>query len=308
MDAFYHAAAQLPGTLAQPLSAVEGKTAQRITEIRMRSGRPVALSVPNGTYFIRRNGAVTEQAEADSLTVSHKEMQSCFQALCGYSMHSFAGSIASGFVPLPGGHRAGICGTAYTDSDGTFTLKNITSINLRIARIRTPKPDTRLTAILRGDSIGLILAGAPGSGKTTLLRMAASELSLMGRNVAIVDERCEIAPVGASGFYEPMPLHCDVLSGYPRHIGMQHALRALAPDVLLCDEVGALDEMEAIAQAANAGVGLIVTIHAQDRETLRRRPQYAALLRTGAFSEVAFLAGRAMPGKISEVYHVEAAL
>jgi len=308
MDAFYHAAAQLPRAIAQPLSAIPEKIAQCVTEIRLRSGRPVVLSIPNGVYFVRQNGTVAQRTEANLLTVSHDAMQGCFQALCGYSVHSFTDSIANGFVPLPGGHRAGICGTAYTDSDGVFMLKNITSINLRIARTKAFAPDARLTALLHADTVGLIVAGAPGSGKTTLLRTAMTELSRMGKNVAVVDERCEIAPVGPTGFYEKIPLHCDVLSGYPRHIGMQHALRTLAPDVLICDEVGALSEMEAIVQAANAGVGLVVTIHARDRETLRRRPQYTALLRTGAFSKVAFLAGRQRPGSISEVYHVETAV
>ena len=82
---------------------------------------------------------------------------------------------------------------------------------------------------------------------------------------------------------------------------MQHALRALAPDVIVCDEVGAMEDIAAITQAANAGVGLVVTIHAPDAETLRRRPQYMALLQTGAFRHVAFLKGKETPGRISEV-------
>lgn len=308
MNAFYHAAAQLPDSVSQTLRAVSDKIARQITEIRLRSGRPIVLSTPEGARFIRPDGTVTRTAEPVSVAVSHAAMQNCFQALCGYSVHSFAPFISNGFIPLPGGHRAGICGTAYRDSDGQFTLKNITSIDLRIARIRVFAPDERLTALLHADPVGLIFAGAPGSGKTSLLRTAAAELSRTGKNVAVVDERCEIAPVEHNGFCGEMPLHCDVLSGYPKHIGMQHALRTLAPDALICDEVGALAEIDAIAQAANAGVGLIVTIHAQNKETLRRRPQYAALLHTGAFSHVAFLEGRGKPGMISEVYHVETAV
>lgn len=305
-DAFYHAAAQLPDTLAKPLCAVQGEAARCVSEICLRSGRPVVLSTPGGACFVRQDGTTAKREPPGALIVSHAALQSCFQALCGYSVHSFADQIANGFIPLPGGHRAGICGTAYTDSDGVFTIKNITSIHLRIARTRALVPDPRLSALLKGESVGLIIAGAPGSGKTTLLRTAARELSRMGRHVAVVDERCEIAPAGPAGFYEKMPLHCDVLSAYPKAIGMQQALRALAPEVLLCDEAGALDEMDSIEQAANAGVGMVVTIHAQNRETLRRRPQYAALVRTGAFTDVVILAGRTAPGTIAEVYHVEA--
>lgn len=306
MDAFYHAAAQLPADVARPLRRIVPDTAKNITEIRLRSGRPAVLSTPTGTRFVTSGGQLTRHPGPDALFTDHALLQICFQAVCGYSVHSFFESIASGFVPMPGGHRAGVCGTAYIDSDGVFTLKNITSVNVRVARTSICACDARLVPLLRAARVGLIVAGEPGSGKTTLLRAIMAQLSHLGRKTAVVDERCEIAPVGPAGFCSPPPVHCDVLSGYPKHIGMQHALRALAPEVLICDEVGAVEEIGAIAQAANAGVGLVVTMHAPDLAALRRRPQYAALLQTGAVSDVAFLRGRAAPGVLSEVVHVEA--
>ena len=306
MDAFYHAAAQLPAGVAQPMRRIAPDVAAAVTEIRLRSGRPVALSTPAGPRFVTPEGALTQQPEKNALFTDHALLQTCFQAVCGYSVHSFSESIANGFVPMPGGHRAGVCGTAYTDSDGMFTLKNITSINLRVARTTLCACDARLIPLLRAARVGLIVAGEPGSGKTTLLRAILAQLSHLGRKAAVVDERCEIAPVGPAGFCSPPPVHCDVLSGYPKHTGMQHALRALAPDVLMCDEVGAVEEIDAIAQAANAGVGLVVTMHAPDPAALRRRPQYAALMQTGAVSDVAFLHGKGKPGVLSEVIHVEA--
>ncbi len=306
MDAFYHAAAQLPAEVARPMRRIAPDAAAAVTEIRLRSGRPAALSTPAGARFVAPGGRLTGAPEPDALFTDHALLQTCFQAVCGYSVHSFSESLANGFVPMPGGHRAGVCGTAYTDSDGVFALKNITSINLRIARTALCACDARLTPLLRAARVGLILAGEPGSGKTTLLRAVVAQLSRLGRKTAVVDERCEIAPVEPSGFCSVPPVHCDVLSGYPKHIGMQHALRALAPEVLVCDEVGAVEEIAAIAQAANAGVGLIITMHAPGLDALRRRPQYTALLQTGAISEVAFLRGKTAPGVLSEVVHVEA--
>ena len=306
MDAFFHAAAQLPAGVAQPLRRIAPDAAATVTEIRLRSGRPVALSTAAGPRFVTPGGALTRQPGPDTLITDHALLQTCFQAVCGYSVHSFSESLANGFVPMPGGHRAGVCGTAYTDSDGMFTIKNITSINLRVARTALCACDVRLMPLLRAARVGLIVAGEPGSGKTTLLRAILAQLSRLGRKAAVVDERCEIAPVEPAGFCSPPPVHCDVLSGYPKHIGMQHALRALAPDVLVCDEVGAVGEIDAIAQAANAGVGLVVTMHAPDPAALRRRPQYAALMQTGAIFDIAFLHGKEKPGVLSEVIHVEA--
>ncbi len=306
MDAFYHAAAQLPDAVSAPLRRVAPQRARTVTEIRLRSERRVTLTTPEGPRFITPEGRLAEWAADNTLFTGHALLQSCFAAVCGHSVHSFSDSIANGFVPMPGGHRAGVCGTAYRDGDGGLALKEITSVNIRIARTSVCACDARLLPLLRAPRVGLVIAGEPGSGKTTLLRAVLERLSDSGRKTAVVDERLELVPTGPRGFCGPPPQHCDVLSGYPKHIGMQHALRALAPEVLVCDEVGGVEEIDAIAQAVNAGVGLVLTIHAPDLAALRRRPQYTALRRTGAVTDVALLRGSAWPGVLSEVVHVEA--
>lgn len=305
MDSFYHAVLQLPDFVSNPLAKVTPRKAAAVTEIRLRSGRPVALSTADGICFVTTDGSLLPYPENAAVETTHAMLQNCFQAICGYSVHSFSACISNGFVPLPGGHRAGVCGTAFVDGNGQFALKNITSINLRVARMAFCHCGPQLLQLLHGADIGVIVAGAPGSGKTTLLRTVLKELSDVGKKAAVIDERFEIIPVERTGFHMEVPLHCDVLSGYPKHIGMQHALRALAPDVIVCDEIGTAEEIAAVFQAANAGVGLVVTIHAADMDTLQKRPQYVELLRTGAFHQVVFLKGRTMPGEIREVVDVK---
>jgi stage III sporulation protein AA len=239
----------------------------------------------------------------DALQTPHALVSECFYAVCGYSVQSFEHAIAEGYVPMPGGHRVGICGTAVRAE--FFSVKNITGLNLRVARGKIRQCPPVLQAALQDTPVGLLIAGAPGSGKTTLLRAVLSQLSAQGKKVAVVDERMELLPVAATGFALVPPLHCDVLSGYPKHVGMQHALRSLGPDVLVCDEIGALKEVAAVEQAANAGVGIVATMHAQTVHELARRPQFQALLRTGAFTHVALLAQAGAPGQVTGVYDAE---
>lgn len=310
---FYDAAAHLPPQFSAVLQQVEPDFAQQITEIRLRSGRPVVLTTARENLLVDGAGCVVnaqscaqqtasgEKQYAKSwLRTSHAELAECLSALCGYSVHSFSECIARGFVPVPGGHRAGVCGMALTECGELSAVKNITSINLRVARTARQTCDPALIRLLEGRG-SLVLAGEPGSGKTTLLRAAIRFLCESGRRVAVVDERFELEPVEQAGFTTPMPLHCDVLSGYPKHTGMLHALRSLAPEVLVCDEIGGMEDVRAVEQAANSGVRLLVTLHGETRETLLRRPQARALLETGAFSDLVFLEGRSAPGKIREV-------
>ena len=178
MDAFYHAASQLPGAVSQALMRIPPRWAGDITEIRLRSGRPVSLSTPSGARFVSIDGGWREKPDTGVLSTPHALVQNCFQAICGYSVHSFADCIANGFVPLPGGHRADVCGTAFVDGSGTFTLKNITSINLRVARTGLCACDAVLRPLLCAPGVGLLIAGAPGSGKTTLLRAVLAKSPL----------------------------------------------------------------------------------------------------------------------------------
>lgn len=321
---FYSAARQLPECCA-PLLHVSEDTARCVTEIRIRSARPIVLSAATQSLFVQMDGSViparepTEPLPSASCGVSpcarplvpqavpllqtaHAAVCDCFHALCGYSVHSYETCIAQGFVPMRGGHRAGICGTAVLSAGQTApeTLKNITSINIRIAR---PALLTCAPALLRilAQPEGILLAGPPGSGKTTLLRAILHALSAQGLRVAAVDERFEIAPVASEGFAAPVPLHCDVLSGYPKHVGMLHALRSLAPDVLVCDEIGGADDVRAVESAANAGVRMVVTLHGGSRAQVLARPQVRALLDTGAFRYLVLLRGKSAPGDLEEV-------
>lgn len=305
---YYGAVAQLPQEIASVLYRVPEAVAGAVTEVRLRSGRPVALSTASGSMLVRKDGIPTTECKGMLLTTSHAMVDACFHAVCAYSVHSYQSCIAQGFVPLSGGHRAGICGTAVCTDTGVATLKNITSINIRIARVALLRCDGRVVDILRTSRQGIVLAGAPGSGKTTVMRAIVSTLSEQGQKCAVVDERFEIAPVEQNGFAGNLPLHCDVLSGYPKHVGMMQALRSLAPDVLLCDEIGSFEDVRAIEQAANAGVRMIVTLHGANFKALQHRPQARAVLETGAFGSAVFLRGKEAPGEVREVLQLASAL
>ncbi|MEG2596455.1 MAG: ATPase, T2SS/T4P/T4SS family [Ruthenibacterium sp.] len=303
---YYGAAAQLPNSLSETLLRVDESLAATVTEIRLRSDRPVVLTAPSGAYLVRTDGKTFTASSAvpPLLTVSHALLQICFHAVCAYSVHSFQNCIAAGFVPLSGGHRVGICGMA-TDADKSVVqTENITSLNIRIARVHLCRCDVRVQGLLWADAGGILLVGAPASGKTTLLRAMLQILSDGGKRVAAVDERFEIAPLEQSGFVSVPPLHCDILSGFTKPAGMLQALRGLSPDVMMCDEVGTLEDAKAIERVANGGVRMIATVHASDLAASLQRPQMRILLQTGAFSHLVLLSGADAPGEIQEVISV----
>ena len=171
----------------------------------------------------------------------------------------------------------------------SIALQKVTSLNLRIARSCAICLPPELDKLLEQHFTGLLVVGEPGSGKTTLLRTIARTLAERQRLVAVVDERGELFP----------PL--ERIGGVDKARAVQMALRTLAPQVILLDELGSLEETMALEQGFFSGVDFIASIHAPDAAQAQCRPQVQTLLQRGMLRQLVVLAGRETPGCIREV-------
>lgn len=299
-NTFRQATENLPKALREILWAIDPGKTEQIHEVRLRGGRPIQLVANKTIWYLSPMGGLRQLA-AGAVCLTQQQLTDCFLALCGYSVHSFQNQLKNGYFTLPGGHRVGVAGQAVcTAQDVIVQLKDITSLNIRIARTKKMQLPENVCRLLRYDFQGVVVAGEPGSGKTTLLREISSLLSDQQRQIAVVDQRRELWP-GVLNEAQDLPVCCDVLSGYPRAEGILQALRSLSPDVIICDEVGSVQDAQAIQAGANAGVQMIVSIHARSLNELVRRPQGRLLLNTGAFGTVLFLEGKKEPGRVKEI-------
>ncbi len=240
-----------------------GVSRREIAEIRLRAGRRASVVTVSG------------RCSPCSEVLSREDIEGCFQELCRHSVHSFAREIAEGCITLPGGHRAGFCGTAVIKNDTIDTLRDISCVNIRIARqIKGCADELFRTAFSEGLR-SLLLAGAPLSGKTTILRDLARLLGEEHR-VALIDSRSELAAVYRGTPSLDIGENTDVLCGYPKYEGIMTALRTLSPEVIICDEIGG--DADAVKQCMHCGVKLIASAHAGSLKELYLRPDTAELL------------------------------
>lgn len=304
----------LPEPLAAAVAGMPEAWAARVTELRVRRGRPLLALTGDGEAFVGAGGRIC----ADPSRALHPDaaaLQALVDRVCGGSVYAVAEQLRQGYVTLPGGHRVGFAGRTVLDPRlSVHALTDVSGVAIRIARALPGVARPVLGRLLvgrPGQDAGLastLVLSPPGAGKTTLLRDLARlaswgvpELGLPGSQVVVVDERSELA-----GTFRGVPQHdvgprTDVLDGCPKAEGIRWALRALSPRVLVTDEIGAPQDTEALARAAHSGCTLFASAHADDLAQARRRPGLAALFELGVFDRVVVLSRRNGPGTVEQV-------
>ena len=285
------------------LKDVPEEIQKNVREICIRAEKPIIFMCTNDYLFLRKDGKLTRNLNLPLKIATINEIKNSIKLMCKDSIYSYTNEIKNGFFTLKGGHRVGVCGTAVLENDRIVNVRDISTLNIRIARQMKNSADELLGSINYKFN-GIILAGIPASGKTTILRELARKLSTVGKKVSVIDERNEF-----SGTYAGLAQNdlgfCDILNGYPKAEGLTQAIRTLSPDVIICDEIGTEKDILAVKQAVHAGVKLVVSVHAGCVEDFSRRRHCMDILNTEAFDILAIMSGRSEPGKISQIYRLD---
>lgn len=272
-----------------------GGYADNIQEIRLRCGKPVAVSSYGKVRYI--------SGGQPAYKVSRNDIEYTFQALCNYSVHSYQNEIAQSFITVKGGHRAGIAGSAVLNDNHITSVKYISSINFRIASQIKGCSDRIYSQIFSQRPEGLLVAGVPSSGKTTFLRDLCRNLSEK-YCVSVIDERGEIGAVYHGEPQNDLGMMCDVFDGYPKAEGLQTALRVMSPDIAVCDEIGGESEVRQLLSCVNAGVKIIASAHAGSVDELYRRKNIKILLENGVFDYIVMLGKKENTGRAEKIVRV----
>ena len=285
------------------LSKINSSIIDDLQEIRLRADRPVMLITNSGGCFLTSSGKTSFILSSNCVYAYKNEITETVNKMCGYSMHSHYEDLLNGYLTLPNGSRIGLCGTAVYDKNNVKGIKDISCINIRIPRNIIGISESIMNDIFKNGIDNLVIAGAPSSGKTTMLKDIAFQLSSgrLGRlyKTCVVDERKEIFPERSN--LNLIGANTDVLSGYPKAIGISMAVRTLSPDVIICDEIGQKDEIDEMLLGMNSGVKFILTIHATSFIELKRKPAYKNLFIDSGFNNIVFLSNSKSPCVISNV-------
>ena len=266
--------ANLSEPIAAALMALTVQEAQQLTEIRVRMGEKTSWVFADGN-------------KKTSKIAAKKDVEELVGALCGYSRYAHEAQLAQGFIALHGGHRAGVCGRVVYEKDRIVRMSAVRSVCIRIARrIEGASAPFREHLVRGGLPASVLILGPPGTGKTTALRDAARYLAEeCGFQVAVADEREEL-------FAQEGGAAIDVICGAKKADALRMMVRSMAPQVVVTDEIGDVEDAHALLDASACGVGVLASAHAGSFEEAMRRPALRMLCEQGAFEKYVLLKGR----------------
>ena len=283
---YEEACALLPGRLRQAALAVERGQQAAAEELRMRIGRPLHLTLPEGELPLPQTRII------------RGDLEQVLDRATEYSRYAAAETLRHGYVTAGGGFRVGVCGTALPNGERNEGVRDISSLSIRIPRVLEDAARPVLPGLLEdGRPLSTLILSPPGGGKTTLLRdlvrllSQGTELAEPVR-VALVDERGELAAVHRGRPQLEVGCQTDVLDGCPKALAVPMLLRAMTPQVIALDEIALPADVEAVCAAANCGVALLATVHAASLQDLRSRPVGRALLECAVFRRLVVIEGR----------------
>jgi stage III sporulation protein AA len=297
-----------PSDLRQILERLPVNLQSKVIEIRLRIHQPLEINFDRESFFIAAAGAPVRDL-SKAVVISPEMMKKVLHSVTAGSWYALEEELVQGFLTLPGGHRVGFTGHALQENGKIRFIRNIGSVNFRIAKALKGIARPIMPLLWKeGRFLKTLIISPPAAGKTTLLREIVREVSygnsmlnIPGLHVGLVDERSEVAGSYQGVAQLDVGPRTDLLDGAPKKEGIYLLLRAMNPDLIATDEIGAEDDARVIGDVINAGVCFLATAHARNITEAMLRPGLKRIMETGAVERLVTLSNRLGSGTIESV-------
>jgi stage III sporulation protein AA len=295
---------KLLGTNIRNIVSKQSELIEReAVEIRLRVNSPVFIKFIHKGIFMDND-----------LKLSKKDIDETISIVTKNSIHAYEKEIRNGYITVEGGHRIGLGGDCIYEGDLFKGFKNITSLNIRIAREfpGCSKNFLKFFVSTKQNIYNTLIIGPPMSGKTTFIRDVAANLSdgfsnpyFEGCDTAIIDERGEISSVfgGVPQMY--VGKRSDVLSYCMKREGFFMSIRSLSPKAIISDELGSMDDFETVQYALKSGVNIITTAHGFSLDDVKKNIYMKSILENNFFDRAVILKSSDKPTAVKEIYDLQ---
>lgn len=268
-----------------------------VNELRFRADKPIVVCVSGKNYFLTENGVSSNLNNA--LFASKIAIEDIIFRASECSIYSVNEQIKRGFIVTDGGIRIGIGGNVVEENGQIKTMTNFSSCNMRFPHNVKNCSLCAYPFIVHDDKIeNTLVISPPNAGKTTFLKDFVSQLSerKLSYNVLLLDERGELDNNIDSNFF-------DKIAFSTKKVGFENGIRSLSPDLIVTDEIGQEEDIDAIIYAITSGISVLATTHADSMETFLKKPLFQRVIKDKVFKRYVLLSKRNGPGTFEGVYN-----
>lgn len=267
-----------------------------VNEIRLRADKPVIVNVCGKMYFLSENGVTSDIKNC--LYASKIMIEDVIFRASECSIYSVNEQIKKGFIITDEAIRIGIGGNLIEENGHIKTMTNFCSCNIRVPHvIKNCCLNAFPFVVKNGQVENTLVISPPACGKTTFLRDFVYQLSErnLPLNVLLLDERGELDCGINSNF-------SDKIAFASKKIGFENGIRSLAPDLIVTDEIGQEEDVDAIKYASSCGVKILASSHADSIETFSKKHIFQDLIKEKIFKRYVLLSKRNGPGTFEGIY------
>ena len=166
----------LPHRLKSLALSLPDKQKERVEELRLRVMHPLTVLTLEGELNAAPDGRAS--------LVTAEDLEQMLGAVTEYSRYACIETLRQGFLPLRGGFRLGVCGSAVVRDGEVSNLKDISSLALRIVCEHIGLGSDIAPQLFSADGrfLSTLILSPPGGESRSVLRKAPAQnrLSAVG--------------------------------------------------------------------------------------------------------------------------------
>lgn len=272
-------------------SAINLVGTEGLREIRIRAGKPI--------YICKFGQASVLKYKKVEITADLNMIDYIIKQVSDYSLFTVENSIKRGFITSKSGERIGVCGECVYEGNLIYSIKNITSLCIRVPCEIKGASEMLFIEELKGKNI--LILSPPAKGKTTVLRDLIKNLSQKyGQNILVCDERNELSATSGSASFD-LGKTSDVILFSSKIYTMNTGVRALNPSVIAMDELTSDEEAKAVRETVYSGVNVICTAHADSLNGFKNR-SFGKILCDDSIFDCVFTLSSENIGQLKEIF------
>lgn len=233
-------------------------------EIRLRVGFPATVIVGDKRLFLSENGYSLFSNQA--IIVKEEHINYIVNSVTEFSAYAFNDRIKHGYITTSDGIRIGLAGECVFEKQKIITIKNMSSLNIRIPHKISGCSNKILDYVIDGQRVyNTLLISPPFFGKTTTLKDLAENFNKMDLGaILIVDERGEFCDVFGQNI--------DKIEYCTKSYAFECGVRSLSPKIIITDELSENMDWLGVNNVASCGVSIVASCHGYCMEDLKNKP------------------------------------